>query len=165
MPAGYVVITPSSQRTFYFFPFRYVFLRDTNTQTLSVHSAGLGYPVSIDMDGTSIPASSLQLPLLMEGSAGVLWSRATTGRLLFSGAAGLRFGEFLHGQLNNEGVFIDIGAFIDLSLAYRHGLTRYGRASLGATLYPHLIQVNEAITPEGSGFSIDFCLAMGFGRN
>lgn len=183
IPSGYVVITPASQRTFYYFPVRYVFLRNENIEVISLHSVGLGfqysigrpwgvlfemalgYPLSISSDGSAVPVSALELPFLMEGAVGALWTRSASSRLLLSGAVGARFAEFLHGQLDNVGVFLDIGPFVELSLLRRFKLMNYAKASLGATLYPHVLQISDAIEPEGSGFAVTLSIAFGFGRN
>ena len=187
VPPDYIVMTPESQRSFYFFPLQYSYFRNAGADAWIVGSVGsgfwitagkplgflagcyLGYPLSISIAGQEASASDLQLPLVMEAAAGASYSLGFGKRLAVQVAAGAQFSEFLTIPKGGASVpgysstFLDIGPFAEASLWYRHSLAGYVKAGVKATYFPHIWERFSG--GSGFGFSIQPSISLGFGRN
>lgn len=187
VPPEYTVMTPETQKTFIFFPAAYGYLQNSNAGTMLIRGLGTGlwstvgrplglmvggggiYPLALSVAGVGIPAANLQLPLVMEGGAGLSYMGSIGRRLLVQAVAGARFAEIMLTAKSGTTasavpLFLDIGPSAELSLIYRYSLAGYVKAGVGAVYFPHLFPQYGGPATE-SGFAIQASIAFGIGRN
>ena len=187
VPTDYIVMTPDSQKMFFFVPAGYTMLRNEDSGTLAVDGfttgfwvtvgrpwsfvagGGFSIPLAVSNRGQTIAPADLQLPMVMEGSLGAGYLADLGGHFLIQAVAGAHFAEFLSmtksgTYLSNNTVFLDVGPFAEASLWYRLGLSTYVRAGIKASYFPHLFW-KFAGTAGTNGFAVEPSLCIGFGRN
>jgi hypothetical protein len=187
VPADYIVMTPESQRIFFFVPAGYSALRNEDEGLLSVDGFATGFwvsagrpwgfvagggvslPLAVSNRGLEIAPSDLQLPMVMEASLGAGYLKDLGRRALLQAVAGAYFAEFLSvtksgSYLNGNSVFLDVGPFAEASLWYRLRLSGYLRAGIKAAYFPHLFWKWAGGTGT-SGYMVEPSICLGFGRN
>jgi hypothetical protein len=190
IPSQYTVMTPESQKSFYFFPVQYGWIYNNGFTVLDLHEIGsgivvtfgrplgfqlectVGYPVVLHVDAIPVSAEDLQLPVTMEGSLGISWLFELGGKFQIQTVAGAHFTEFLTSPRvgvvlpisGSSWVFLDIGPFAEASCIYRFSLDGYVKAGIKAAYFPHVFP-GMAGSWGSSGLAILPSVCFGFGRN